>query len=183
MGNLPNSRTVNANPSDSVSSALADEMQDCVIGAKRKLFWRTFYPRFITFSTFAPGGSGVTLGGINHPGYTCSAAAANAAFDIPFDDGDRLMGFRYWAGGNGTVDLTNGFISYSGSPTVADTTLALWADVNRAAAWGSVDVTAIASGPAFTPQILVIGGALTVSISTNAAGYVIGPCTAAFDRL
>lgn len=179
MGNLPGSRTVNANPSDAVSSALADEMQDCIIGAKRKLFWRNFYPSFTLPGTFF--GGIATVAGHNVHAYVSPGGASTSLFGVPFDDGDTLVGLKYWASGNGTVDLTSGLLFYGATMTVDPTQIASWTDTNRAAAFGILDI-GVAS-LTFPPTLLAAGGSLFVQLVTNAAGYNIGPWWAGFTRL
>lgn len=181
MGNLPNSRTSSPNPSDPVSSALTGEIEDCIIGAKRKAFSRTFYPKFIKNVNWI--GDTPTVAGQIVVAYTSPGGSATGIFEIPFDVGDRFIGLKYWAAGNGTVDLSTAAVQYGSVMTASPTTIANWTDNNRAAAFGIVDVGAISTSPTFAPQLLAEGASLMVTIVTNAAGYMVGPWWAFFDRL
>lgn len=181
MGNLPTARTENCIAGASVSHNLINEIQDNIIGHKRPTFVRTFYPKFTNASGFAAGVNPVNA---TFPlSYNSAGAVANAQFDIEFEDGDRLTNLLYQAAGNGTTDLTFGGIFYAATMGVAPTQLTSWTDVNRAAAWGTVDIGAIGTGPVLSPQVLSAGASLTVQLVTNAAGYSIGTFWAVFDRL
>lgn len=166
-----------------VKSTDLNAMFDATTGAKRQSFSRTWIPNF---KGFTPGGSllyGVNTLNAGFPhAYATTAQVTFSAFDIPFDDGDRLIGFKYWACGNTTVDLTSGRITYGAAMGSASADLTTWVDNNRAATWALVDVGAIGTTPAFAAQLLAAGAALQVLMLINAAGYNIGPCTAIFDR-
>lgn len=163
-----------------------NDLQDQIIGAKRRPFTRTFLPKFSTLSNFVAGSNPDTHGTpglvvFNSPG----GAVSNATFDIPFDDGDRLLNLSYWAIGNGTTDLTSATLLYAATMPELGTNLMTWVDNNRAATWGLVDVSAVSiSGPIVDGgKVLAAGAWLGVKLTTNAAGYSIGPCIAKFDRL
>lgn len=140
---------------------------------KRSAFPRTFMPRFLVPGTFTGGNNPVVVGG---PLCYNSSGSCTAVFDIPYEDGERLIGFKYWAAGNGTTDLLFGNVNYN-AINAAIATFAIWSDSNRAAAWGLVDVGMTTPSPT-----LVSGNALQATIPINAGGYSIGPCIAIFDR-
>lgn len=176
---LPTSRNTTYAAGSQVKSADLNDIQDCIVGHKRPTFKRTFYPKFVIPGTNPFTGA---LAGASHLVWS-SAGAANAIFDIPYEDGDRLINLRYWAAGDGAVDLTLGKIFWSSDLTGALSTIANWTDNNRAASFGLVDVAAISTGPTFTPTTLAADGDLFVQLITNAANYTLGPFTAWFDRL
>ncbi len=178
---LPNARNTTYVSGSLVKSADLDAMQDDIVGARRRTWSRTFSPVALLATNFAFGANPVDV--TFPPCWASNAGSASFIFGIPFDDGDRLVGFKYNAAGNGTVDVFGGIIRYAASMGVVATTLALWDDQNRAATWALVDVTAISTGPTFTSQVLAAGGILWVAIPANATGYAIGTCVAIFDRL
>lgn len=180
MGNLPTSRTLTLVPGDPIPSALLNEVQDNIIGHKRPVFKRTFLPKFVIPGTNPYAGS---LFGSGQLGWSSAAGAVNTSFDIPFEDGDRLINLRYWAAGDGTVDLTTGKIFWAPAMTGAVSTIANWTDNNRSSTFAIVDVAAISTGPAFTNTTLTADGNLFVQLITNAANYQLGSFTAWFDRL
>ncbi len=177
MANLPNSRTVTLAPSDPFPSALGNELQDMIIGAKRKAWVSSQYLAPLTMVNFA-----VSTPGFGLVSWTSSSTGASITFGIPYNEGDRLIGIRYWAFGDGVVDSFGGKVQYATTFGTA-TTLAAWDDINRPAAWGMVDVTVISSGPAFTPTVLAANGTLFMFINATAAGLAIGMPIAVFDRL
>lgn len=158
-----------------------NDIQDQIIGSKRPPWWRHFYSAApLTNSNFTFGTNPVNA--LAPPCWT-STSSGTILFPIYFDDGDRLIGFKYWSAGNGVVDVSGGVVLYSATFGAAPTTLAGWNDSNRAAAWGLVDVGAIAASPVFTPQMLAAGGTLYFSIPANGAALSIGSYSAQFDRL
>jgi hypothetical protein len=175
---LPTSREYTAGPGSPIQSNAFNILQDCVIGHKRPTFTRTFYPKFMLAGGFVLGNNPVNAS--FQQSYNSAGAVNPAYFDIPFEDGDVLVDVKYSAAGNGVTDMTNGVVIHAPSSGVVTTALASWADNNRAAAWGVVDVSALVT---FTPQLLVAGASLYVQLVTNAAGYSIGVCQAVFTRL
>lgn len=133
---------------------------------------RVEYPSFLEAGGFVAG-----INPVNPSfsvSYNTAGAVTNALISVPFKAGDSLINIRYQAAGNGSADLITGAIFYAPSMGVTAVQLTGWTDINRAAAWGVVDVALIGSGPVLVPTTLAAGGSLLVQLITNAAGYSVG---------
>lgn len=178
MGLLPGARTVTLVPGDPFPAALGDELQDQIIGAKRKAWGRPFYPRFLSTTNLTLNTTGLT--GPPAETYT-SSGVATGVFEVPFEEGDRIIALKYWAFGNGVTDLSSGRLEFfAGAPDALATNVISWNDSNRPAAWTFFDTATIGT---FFPLVLTAGGILRCLININAAGYQFGWWQASFDRL
>jgi hypothetical protein len=178
---LPTSRERTYAAGSQVFSADLNKIQDCIIGRKRPVWSVTWNPTMLVQTNFAWGANPVNAA--FPPCLTSNSVGALLTFGIPYEDGDRLIGFKYMSAGNGAADTNGGRIDYAATIGTATSQLASWTDTNRAAVWGVVDVTTIAAAPAFTSQVLAATGSLIVTIPANGTGLSLGGFTALFDRL
>lgn len=110
--------------------------------------------------------------------YYQSSGSGTPGMDLqmPFEVGDRIVGFEFAAFGNGTADctLTLSALTFDlagGAPSFATIT-----DNNRAAAWSIVTVLA------GTPHTMAAGESLLLQIDPNASGYRVKNVAAIYDR-
>lgn len=173
MGNLPTARTETVVSGAAVSHNLLNEIQDVLVA--RNTFSRTFYPPIIVS---VPGG--IITGAPNPAGSSKAGvfkltATGSTHFGIPFNPGEKLVGFSYSAYGDGVTDV-DGLIAYCPDITTDATILASWTDTNRAAAWGAPAIGTL------TPQVLAAGGILfaVLTVSTFSTAYYASPFKASF---
>jgi hypothetical protein len=182
MGNLPGSRTITLTPGDPVPSALLDEMQDMIVGARRGQFTRRFQPcnyysTSPTFWALAQNPSGVPAQ-FQPVLKTASATVVSAYFQIPFEPGETLIGATMDFFGDGTV-LPITQIMYS--PNI-HTTASSPGFINSATVVSATWTTITGS---LAPQVLVQGSSLWFSVTTTSistANNYLGPVSFTFTH-
>lgn len=103
-----------------------------------------------------------------------STAAGLAQLFLPCEVGDVILGVELQVKGDGVADATvNLWYVDSG---MARFGIASTADVNRAAAWGTLVVSAL-TPPVPTPHTMAAGERLRVEIDAAAANYEVGQIT------
>ncbi len=181
MGNLPTSRTTTHIVGDPVDPNLIDEIQDAIIGSKRKPFIRRFFPRFTVPGPAWGAPASVVAGGLSFAGVTSTGISATPGrIEIPHEVGDRLIGLSWQACGNGVADIV---IDAMYSPTYlsppSPPLLGTLTDLNRSGAAWSTATMVIG-----TPTVVVDGSNMEILVlAQGAAGYTIGMMSGTFDRL
>lgn len=95
---------------------------------------------------------------------------------VPFEVGDRIVGFEFAAFGNGAADCTLSLSALTFDLAGSAIAFATVTDTNRAAAWSIVTVTA------GSPHTMAAGEALILQIDPNAAGYRVKNVAVVYDR-
>lgn len=176
VGNLPYSRTITVDDSDPVPSQLLDEIEDVITGDKRQVFTKNVFPKLLQGTTWTPGV--VTAAGVQRFAYTSTAATPNTTFEIPVEAGERLLGFSFYACGDGVADVS-GSVNYVPNFTTDSGAFGLFsfAANNTPAAWTLITSTVIAPAvPALDTSFIV------VAPTASAAGYSISMFKCVFDR-
>jgi hypothetical protein len=173
MGLLPNARTTTLVNGDPISPDLLNEIQDNIIGAKRRAFVRRFYPYFFVAGSWTT--QSTAAGSPNRPGITTAGVTAGL-FAIPYEVGDRLTALTFQGCGNGVTDVNFSLI-YAADYVAATATIGSAVETNRPVAWATVNFS-LTSTP-----VMVDGDTLYVVAAPSASGYTIGQVSATFDRL
>lgn len=181
MGNLPAARTIMINTGDPIPPNLLNELQDVLVGAKRKTFRRPFYP--LAIRTTTTGGGSLT--GAANPANatyapTCKIVGGQLSvyFSVPTEEGERLTDFIIDLYGDGTND-----------PSI---TIAGFADMNSASAGGFVmNLTNVpAAWTTYTASVVGAGSSILVApggfiqgvLSVIEPNLYYGRMIAVFDR-
>jgi hypothetical protein len=178
MGNLPTSRTTTHALGDALSSALVDEIQDCIIGRKKSTWTRWFMPSFLSSAAFPAAGNPITGG---FPVLKNSGAAGDIFF-VPYEDGDTITGFTFYLYGNGSgassaTMYTAASMNVGNLITGGGTALGNVAGSPIPTGW-------VAYSPgSFTPHVLTNGEILAVEVQAAAANLNLGIFGATFARL
>lgn len=170
---LPTRRNRTYAAGSQVFSADLNAYSDGLVGRKKPPFGRRFFPRLAypgSTNPFAYFLQGTT------PTVVSSGNTTDAAVEILYEPGDRILGLHMWNFGDGAAD-TQFDVRYFPTPGGSVTTLSTLTDVNRAAAFGKVIM------PTFAAQVLAEDSVLVLRLTPNAANYQVGPCMAWFDRL
>jgi len=172
---LPTSRDVTLTPASKLPSSVINKLQDCVIGRKRPPWTRRFYPRAISVSP----ANWTPIANPSGAGRAPTAQLTDEAttiFEIPFEDGDRIIGIDYDAYG---LSSCTGIVKYASTMGAAPATLGSWSDPDRVDGWGTVTV------PGFVPQLCAATSVLWMEITTAVGSprYTMGLISATFDRL
>lgn len=174
MGTLPQSRQESHGAQSPIKGSTIDAIQDAIIGAK-----------FNASKPFCFGPFGETLSGTwnwNTAGtvYIVSAGGASSRLmRLDCQAGYRITDVVMRCFGDGAVDTT-WTLFYADAAGQVLNNLCTGADVNRAAAWGSVNISSLG---AFTTRTMLEGEALFLKADANAAAYRIGNIKPIFDRL
>lgn len=172
---LPTSRNTNYSPgATAVKAADLNDLQDAIIGSKRKPFVRSFWPKIIADGLLAAGFTKTSGPGFN-PYIKSAANNSQAYIEIPCEEGDRITGLSIEAFGDGAVDCDH--TVFYGVGMNAFGNIAIVTDTNRAAAWGNFVITPL------TATVIGARGGLFLLSQSNAANYQIGLMHATFDRL
>lgn len=174
MGLLPDSRTETFTPDAPVKSAVLNELQDAVIGHWRQEWTRAFALHQV-FVSVGVGFAGVANpAGAGRPGVIGSSGDTTVEFDVPFEDGDELVGFEVDVFGNG-LGQTLSVIHY---PDVATVGTIKGTEVpGGGASWSRVAITPL------TATALTSANILRFRAIVNGAGLCLGTGYATFRRV
>lgn len=176
--NLPISRDVTLGPADPIPSAVVNDIQDQIVGAKRSAWFRPRGPLFTGVGTAGAWDRPKQVTDSLGKTMLASTSIGSGEFgyiELPFDDGDRIIGLTLQGSGNGVTDVTftlvaftpSGGISNLGSPTI---------DNNRTNTWGTFTVSV-------NPTILTSTQVLYLQALPNATGYNLAAVIPQYDRL
>lgn len=170
---LPTSRDTTYTPGDPVKSADLNDIQDCIVGNKKKATTRVVSP----FTMQAIGGTPFWSAIGN--GYVQSPGACGGIVPLYMETGDRFTGLTISSWGNGASSVLHSVFLVTAA--MVQTTLATGTDLNRAAAWGDFAIAPVAG------YVLAAGECLYLySIGSGApssAGCRIGNLRYTYDRL
>jgi hypothetical protein len=171
---LPTSRNTTYGPASPVLSADLDDIQDCIVGAKRPSTPRGFFPAFFN----APANWFCNVGAST---YWLSQAGATAAwFTVPVETGDRVTSLQFNVFGDGVADCT--WQAWIMSALQVGTKIADIQDINRAAAWGVFDLATDLVTP-WANHTFAAGESLLIRAAPTAQNYQIGNGRLIWDRL
>ncbi len=108
--------------------------------------------------------------------YIHSTAAGDCLIPLEVEEGDRITGMSLKLYGDGAVDVDYNVMVLADDMVTA-TSLSSTADVDRAAAWGTLVM------PAFVPHVMAAGECLLLYANANAANARIGRISRTYDRL
>jgi len=174
MGTLPNSRQESHGANSPIKGSTIDAIQDAIIGAK-----------FSAAKPFCFGPFGETLSGTwnwNTAGtvYLVSAGGASSRLmRLDCQAGYRITDVVMQVFGDAAVDTT-WTLFYAAASGQTLNNLCTGTDTNRAAAWGSLNISSLG---AFTTRTMLENEALFLKADANAANYRIGNVKPIFDRL
>lgn len=171
---LPNSRNTTYGPASPVESADLDDIQDCIVGSKRKSTPRTFFP------TLLDGPNWTKVFGAGTSYYVAAGGVLTAWFSVPVDEGDRVTDLLINAYGDGAVDAT--IAAWYFDAAQVGHLIATVTDLDRAAAWGFVSLAADIVTP-WANHTFVAGESLMIGVSPTGANYRLGNCKLIYDRL
>jgi hypothetical protein len=180
MGLLPTARTLTFVPGDLIPSAILNEIEDCIIGAKHGPLGFGFFPT-------AWGGTGAptlvanpAASGTAYPVWKFTATALAFAV-VPIRIGSRLTSGKISLYGDGAVDVNTVSLSYFPTPaalTAAEIDVAiLGSTLNIPASWQSYTMVQSA------PQIAASGGLVLLIVSSTGANLHVGMVEPIWDRL
>jgi hypothetical protein len=107
---------------------------------------------------------------------SASTGATTGFLEIPFDDGDRIIGLSMQVSGNGTADtLFDLFLGTTAAGLVSIASGGI-TDTNRSNTWATLSTLVV------TPTVLVAGNSLFLQAVPNAAGYNLAQIVPVFDR-
>jgi len=179
MGNLPDSRTATLTPSDPLPSALIDEIQDQIIGHKRKVWDRRFTP----VPVFQSGGANGFVGAVNPaaggPSILKNSASSDSQFNAgPWEAGDRVIGGSIeMFGTGGAPDTSFSLLLYTSAADTAPVTLGTFGLSSVSAAWQTITLTS------FVNHILLATDVMRVRVSKVGANLCLGDVDLKYDRL
>jgi hypothetical protein len=174
MGNLPNSRTITINLGDQIPPGIINELQDQNIGAGRKQWSRSVWPR-ISF------GAANVIEAINpasgaFPPVRKITGACTVYFEFDYDQGDVVTGFSFEAYGDGAVDVNQAQLAYGVGMGVGQGVISANLTItNVPAAWTTYTLTSV------TPTTLGTGP-LSLVLVVNAANFYFGRMIPVFIR-
>jgi hypothetical protein len=167
---LPTSRNTTYTPGSSeVKGNDLNALQDAIIGGKKASRTRSFFPWLLTGTNIAMAGTvGVDM-------WWQTSNVGGGYVWLPCEVGDRITGLKINAYGDGVVDCTHTVHKISTAQALAS--MGSIADLNRAAAWGVVDVLP------FTPTVIAAGEGLILQLAYSGLGYRLGNIQLIYDRL
>lgn len=182
MGNLPNSRTITLTDADPVPPDLINEMQDSIVAGARKQWKRPFYPVAIRTTTT---GGGSLAGAANPANATyapvCKIVGGQLSvyFEVPSEEGSRLVDFIVELYGDGTNDpgITIAAFNDMNSASIGGFVMNL---TNVPAAWTTYTASVVGVG---APVIVPAGGFITGVLSVIDPNLHFGRMIAVYDRL
>lgn len=177
MGNLPGSRTITINPGDPIPGSIIGELQDQIIGAKRKAWSRPRGPGFTLQGSWAAPSLVTDSLGKTLVASVSTAGGVTGYIEIPFDEGDRIIGLSLQVCGNGAANSV--FDVWLGTTAAGLVSIAGggYVDVARPNTWATLSAITI------TPTVLAAGNTLYLSANPSAAGYNLAAVIPQFDRL
>lgn len=171
MGTLPNSRTTTIVDGDPISGNLIDEIQDCIIGLRRKAYSRVFYPSPLIVS----GGPFTCVANPVNPAWppAWKAAALGSMFaTVPVESGEIITGIdldSYSPGvGDIKVTLTYSTTMGAGSPVIGAAPVA---QATPAGGWNRYAFPIVIA----IPHVVADGESILAEISTGTANQHFGP--------